>query len=384
MNNGFQHIDLKLIVPDFKSTLTDLIIELDYLRKKRLGGTTHPGIFFQLKHIFHTLESIGSARIEGNNTTIAEYIETKIGDEKIDNDSIREIQNMEKALEFIDDVIKDNLVNRAILSEIHKRVVEGLPPPPYGEGDHTPGQYRSINVEIKGSSHIPPEAVHVQGYMDELFAFLNENNEPKYDLLKVAMSHHRFAWIHPFRNGNGRTVRIFTYAMLVKLGFRVNVGRILNPTAVFCSDRSKYYQYLSLADSGKDEDMFKWCEYVLTGLKNEIEKIDLLLDYDYLKKKILYPAIHFARDRKLITEVESKILRRAADKQIIQSADLKDILRDKLSPEISRKIRKLIGNKMLMPEKEGKRKYLLRFNNNYLLRGIIKALDDEGFLPMQN
>ena len=88
--------------------------------------------------------------------------------------------------------------------------------------------------------------------------------------------------------------------------------------------------------------MFKWCEYVLTGLKNEIEKIDLLLDYDYLKKKILYPAIHFARDRKLITEVESKILRRAADKQRIQSADLKDILRDKLSPEISRKIRKLI------------------------------------------
>ncbi len=74
----FTHYDLKLVEPSFGSTLTDLIIELDYLRRKSLGGSTHPKVFFQLKHIFHTLESIGSARIEGNNTTVAEYIETKL------------------------------------------------------------------------------------------------------------------------------------------------------------------------------------------------------------------------------------------------------------------------------------------------------------------
>ena len=74
----FKHYDLQLVEPSFGSELTDLIIELDHLRKKRLGGTTHPIVFFQLKHIFHTLESIGSARIEGNRTTIAEFIETKL------------------------------------------------------------------------------------------------------------------------------------------------------------------------------------------------------------------------------------------------------------------------------------------------------------------
>ncbi len=78
----FKHFDLKLVEPIFNSPLTDLIIELDYLRKKPLGGTTHPVIFFQLKDIFHTLESIGSARIEGNRTTLAEYIETKISQEE--------------------------------------------------------------------------------------------------------------------------------------------------------------------------------------------------------------------------------------------------------------------------------------------------------------
>jgi len=60
----FKHYDLTLVEPNFKSNLTDLIIELDYLRKKPLGGSTPVKIFFQLKHLFHTLESIGSARIE--------------------------------------------------------------------------------------------------------------------------------------------------------------------------------------------------------------------------------------------------------------------------------------------------------------------------------
>lgn len=94
----FLHYDLKLIEPSFGSTLTDLVIELDYLRKKPLGGSTHPKVFFQLKHIFHTLESIGSARIEGNNTTIAEYIETKLSEPENVPSGIKEIQNIEKAM----------------------------------------------------------------------------------------------------------------------------------------------------------------------------------------------------------------------------------------------------------------------------------------------
>ena len=70
--------------------------------------------------------------------------------------------------------------------------------------------------------------------------------------------------------------------MLVKQGFNVDIGRIINPTAVFCNNRDNYYNYLSLADSGTDENILKWCEYVLKGLKVEIEKIDRLLNFDYL------------------------------------------------------------------------------------------------------
>jgi Fic family protein len=384
---SFKPYDLKLIEPSFGSNLTDLIIELEHLRKKTLGGSTNPQVFFQLKHLFHTLESIGSARIEGNNTTIAEYIETKLdsGDtEKNKSHSIIEIQNIEKAMEFIESTIQDYPINKAFVSELHKIIVKDLPSPPNGEGDLTPGSYRNKNIKISNSLHLPPDSFLVDTYMDDLFSFINSEDSSKYDLLKSAIAHHRFVWIHPFGNGNGRTVRLFTYAMLIKNGFNVNVGRIINPTAVFCSNRNGYYDNLSKADSGSDNDVLGWCEYVLKGLKEEIEKIDKLTDYEYLKKEILIPSINFSFERQIITEIESKILKETIEKQVVQNLDLEKFFKGKAKSEISRQIKKLIDKKMLIPERDSARKYVLRFDNNYLLRGIIKMLDEKGFLPIRD
>lgn len=380
----FTHYDLKLVEPTFSSSLTDLIIELDYLRKKHLGGSTHPKVFFQLKHIFHTLESIGSARIEGNNTTIAEYIESKLSDNKKVSPSIKEIQNIEKAMALIEENVNDYPINRTFLSEMHKKIVDGLLPPPNGEGDITPGEYRKINLKINKSSHKPPEWLKLDDYMNELLDFVNKEDSPKYDLLKAAIAHHRFVWIHPFGNGNGRTVRLFTYAMLVKTGFNVNVGRIINPTAVFCSNRNDYYNYLSEADKGTDEGIMTWVEYVLKGLKEEIEKIDKLLDYNFLRKEILLPAINHSLERKYVTDVEVKILKKVIDLQIIQASDTKEFFVGKQNAEVSRQIKRLIDKKMLVPEKDGTRKYVLRFDNNYLFRSIIKLLGEKGFLPIHD
>jgi len=384
MAANFKHINLRLVEPPFGSQLTELVLQLDYLRKKSLGGTTHRIIFSQLKSIFHLLESIGSARIEGNRTTLAEYIERKIEGSRVGEERFLEIANNEKALNFIEKNIDKQKINRAFLSQIHKIITENLTPPPGGEGSKNPGNYRKIIVAIEGSSHIPPNASTVSSYMQELFNFINKQDLPQYDLLKVALAHHRFAWIHPFDNGNGRVVRLLTYAMLVKYGFRVHIGgRIINPTAVFCSDREKYYHFLFLADRGDNDNLLSWCEYVLAGLRNEINKIDNLLDSKFLETKILLPAMTFALERKYITENEYKILRLAAKKQVIRAADVKQIFPKKIPAEISRIIRKLRDKKMLQAERKRSRKYVLRFENNYLLRGIIEMLNKEKFLPIQ-
>ncbi|MGK2848544.1 MAG: Fic family protein [Minisyncoccota bacterium] len=384
MKVKFKPLDLKIVEPPYSSPLTDLAIDLDGLRKKRLGGTTDPDIFFQLKGIFHTLESIGSARIEGNRTTVSEFIETKINNPKSKDEKIIEIQNGEKALAYIDEYIEKGKgeINRAFLGNLHKKVVEGLTPPPTGEGSSTPGEYRKMPVSITGSSLVNPDYVQVPDYMEELLNFFNKQDAPKYDLLKIAIAHHRFAWIHPFDNGNGRTVRLLTYAMLVKQGFNVHIGRIINPTAVFCNDRDEYYKMLSKADTGTDEGVLEWCEYVLGGLKSEIEKIDKLLDYKYLSVNILMPTVAFALERKLITDDEAKILRIAVKEQIFQASDIKPEFSGKIPAEISRMIRRLKEKKMIAPESGKSRKYVLCFANNYLLRGVIEALDKNNFLPL--
>ncbi len=380
----FKHSDIRLVQPSFDSRLTDLVIELDHLRKKRLGGTTHPHVFFQLKSIFQTLESIGSARIEGNNTTISEFIETKLEEREYVNEQIQEIRNIEKSIIYIEQESEQIPIGRFFISNLHHMIVDGLTPPPKGEGDSNPGTYRNHAVEIKGASHKPPETQQqVDSYMQELFDFINEESSPKYDLLKMAIAHHRFMWIHPFGNGNGRVGRLFTYALLVKAGFNVHVGRILNPTAIFCNDREQYYKFLSGADTYSDDGLIDWCTYVLEGLKAEIDKIDMLLDYQYLKNSILIPALDYSKTMKYIDNREYKILKVTVEKQVVQNSDIQEVLKENHVTSISRYIRELKVKKMIASEQDNVRKYHINFTNNFLIRSVIKKLEEEGFIPMK-
>src|SRR5688500_3846637 len=211
----FRHFELRLLSPRFEGDLVAVLLELEHLRKLQLGGTTPLPIFMQLKGIFHMLESIGSARIEGNHTTLADYVEARIEDGDRSEDHFEEIGNIERAMEAVDRQIGPGaLVTEAFIRDLHAVAVEGLT----REGDRTPGRYRSSDVSIAGSNHRPPPFVDVPNYMHELVEFINRADDSRYDLMKVALAHHRFGWIHPFHNGNGRVVRLLTYAMLLKYG----------------------------------------------------------------------------------------------------------------------------------------------------------------------
>ncbi len=376
-SRSFKSIELRMVNPDFRSELTDLIIELDHLRKLRLVGTTPKQTFFQIKTIFHVLESIGSARIEGNRTTVIEYIDQKLEKKASNPDAFKEIENMEIALQFIDDNIASSSINRAFVSELHKRAVEGLAE----EGSKTPGVYRNCTVGVQGSELVPPPPGLVGSLMDELFQFISKQDAPKYDLLRIALTHHRFVWIHPFDNGNGRTGRLLTYALLVKSGFNVNLARILNPTAIFCCDRDTYNKALARADQGDDEGLLEWAQYMLSGLQRELSKTDKLADYIYLKKEILLPTIEFSLEKNILNNIEAKILELAIEKMEITNADIKIIFPTKHPSDISHLIKGLRVKNYLVPTRTGKRKYTINFQDNKLVRGVISALDRAGFLP---
>lgn len=376
--------NLQITIPDptWGSNLANVILDLEKLRSKKLYGEVPPHIFFQLKDIFQILETLGSARIEGNNTTLSEYVEKIIENKAKKDESQKEVSNLDEAIKFIEENTDEQTVlSRAFISELHKIITRDLTPPPSGEGSNTSGELRKINVKIKNSPHKTPDFTLIPDYFEEFLKFINNSFPEQYQLLMVAIAHHRFAYIHPFDNGNGRMGRLLNYVLLIKLGFRVKNGRIINPSSVFYTDRDKYYDMLRKADSLKDSDVLEWAEYFLLGLKNEIEKIDSLLSREYVQEKILLPALNFALDRENITEQEFKILKYLLQKDdmVIKSEEL-DVFGIKNSVQKSRIMARLRKKKIIHPIKKGGRIYSISFVNNYLLRGVIKSLTDQGFV----
>jgi len=112
-------------------------------------------MFFQLKHVFHMLESLGSARIEGNHTTLADYVESKLeGSRKLPPDQLREMGNIEAAMAYIEESVQHgHLLTEHFVRELHAITVGSLE----REGDATPGAYRRQQVRIARSEHLPPE-----------------------------------------------------------------------------------------------------------------------------------------------------------------------------------------------------------------------------------
>lgn len=377
---SFHHHDLRLLNPAFDSPLVDVVTELEHLRRLRLEGSTPAPVFFQLKHIFHMLESLGSARIEGNHTTLADYVESRLEAQPAAlDDHLREMANIEAAMAYIEEHFESGQdVTEHFVRELHALAVQELE----REGDATPGAYRQGAVKISRSEHLPPEAIMVPQYMTELVSFINRPDAAKYDLIKVALAHHRFAWIHPFGNGNGRVVRLLTYTLLIKYGFNVKTGgRVLNPTAVFCNDRDRYYAMLGQADTGAAEGLEAWCVYVLEGMLDELRKVDRLTDRNYLIDNILAPALHYARERELVTRLEEQVLLTAARAGVVKASDLKEVMSGMNETQRTYQVRKLVERRMLAPVREGARQYTVGFSNSFLIRGVIRALSAEGFIP---
>jgi len=365
--------EIMMPVVKFDSPVTALLFQLERMRGITLSGTTPREWFFQLQRSFQLLEAIGSSRIEGNNTTVLDYVtKDSLPAEIRGREGFAEIGNLEKALQFIEE--SSAPIDEHFICELQKMAVEGLTQ----EGDPNAGSYRDVPIYIAGSGHEPPDADSVPSHMRELVKFINKKCELQYDLLKVSVVHHQFVWIHPFRNGNGRTARLLTYAMIVRL-FGVRQSRLFNPTAVFCSDRNKYYEMLKLADSGNNDAKVQWCQFMLQGLLAELQKVEKLTDINYVRKSILEPVLQDSLRKGIVGKDTYSALLVALEKTVFQASDLADIWPNTYTR--SRYVRGMLDDGFIAPVSEGARKYFLKFAGGPLMVSLIHVLNQQGFLP---
>lgn len=375
--------DLKLSLPSvtFDSNLVQLIMQLEVLRNKNLVCTINPLLFAQVKSIFHMIESLQSARIEGNRTTITDYVISKF-DNNSKSDNVKEIENIEKAIEYVNTCYSEDKnfkLSCYFLKELHTLITQNLEV----EGSRESGKFRTCNVTIKNAKHTPPDMILVNDYMEKLVSWINQEDKLQMQLLKVAIAHHCFTWIHPFDNGNGRMSRILTYSMLLQYGF--DMACLLNSTAVFCIDRTKYFDMLQLADENTNEAQLAWCEYVLNGINQEISKVSNLMDKRFFVDKIAKPAINKAFDLHFISQDYKNILILALEKEegLLKSKDIQELLKDKTSRQVTSIIAKMVDLGLLQKPEPNSRLYMINLFSKDLIHGVIEALYEEKFIGMR-
>ena len=180
-----------------------------------------------------------SNSIEGNSLTLRETQMVLQEGITIKGKSLREhfeAKNHETALNFLYKLIDENhlLSSKDILS-LHELVLRSIE-------DDFAGRLRNAGVRIAGANFLPPNAQKVSGLLDELIQFVNTNTLELNVIELATVFHHRFVWIHPFFDGNGRTVRLAMNLLLMRSGFP--------PAIILKNDRKKYYDALNSANKG--------------------------------------------------------------------------------------------------------------------------------------
>ncbi len=182
--------------------------------------------------------------IEGNTLSLRETQMVLQDGITIKGKSLREhfeAKNHEKALDYLYKLSgKSYQINSGDILSIHSLILNSI------EDDYA-GRLRNSGVRISGANFVPPNAQKVSGLLDELIEFVVKNPLKLNDLELATVFHHQFVWIHPFFDGNGRTVRLAMNLLLLKVGYA--------PAIILKNDRKKYYTALNSANNGNYEKL---------------------------------------------------------------------------------------------------------------------------------
>ena len=122
----------------------------------------------------------------------------------------------------------------------------------------TPGEFRRRpEEEVSVGRHLPPSSDRVEAFMDhfaERYRFDRLGEAER--IVAIAAAHHRFNYIHPFPDGNGRVSRLMSHAMALKAGIGAHgLWSISRGLARGIADRGEYKLMMDHADSPRGGDL---------------------------------------------------------------------------------------------------------------------------------
>lgn len=259
------------------------------------------------------LSSYASTSIEGNPLPLTDVKRLLKTQKENVRDTEREVLNYNKALQSLYTEVRSGRfkLNIKTLEKIQGQVVHGLMDnPAYC------GALRKAPVIIRNPRKtdevvfIPPDSKDVKKLTGDLLSFI-EGNIGKIDpIILAGIFHRQCVIIHPFIDGNGRTTRLLTTAILGKAG--LDLFEIFSFENYYNHNITRYFKSVGLEgdyyDLKDNIDFSDWLEYFADGILDELRRVRKTLPEQAGAKPRLEPhhrqILNYIKEHSSITQRE--------------------------------------------------------------------------------
>lgn len=224
------------------------------------------------------LSSYASTSIEGNPLPLTDVKRLLKTQKENVRDTEREVLNYNKALQSLYADVRSSKfkLNIKTLEKIQRQVVHGLMDNPA----HC-GALRKAPVIIRNPRNvdevvfIPPDSEDVNKLTGDLLKFIDSNIGKIDPIILAGIFHRQCVIIHPFIDGNGRTTRLLTTAILGKA--RLDLFEIFSFENYYNRNITRYFKAVGLEgdyyDLKDDIDFTAWLEYFADGILDELRRV---------------------------------------------------------------------------------------------------------------
>jgi len=237
-------------------------------------------VLLELERNAREVSVFASTSIEGNPLPLTEVKKIlKLKPAHI-RDSEKEVLNYNQALQDLDKQLWKGKVKLSLnlIIQIQKEVTEGLLP------EFESGKFREKPVVVNDPRigqpvYLPPDVRDVKPLTEDLVQFINDNEEKIDPLILAGIFHKQMVIIHPFMDGNGRTTRLATKALLAAMG--LNTFNLFSFENYYNQNVTKYFQ--TVGEFGNYYELVEkinfsnWLEYFTEGIIDELLRVEKLL-----------------------------------------------------------------------------------------------------------
>lgn len=238
------------------------LLELAHTLQKhcwRLSGNAMPGLHPRLMPLLRAMNSYYTNKIEGQHTFPADIEDALRNQFSADPDRARR-QRLARAHLQTEDWAEQtyspqgwrHAFNVDVVQAMHLHLYEQLPVEDRITDTGDPvleGKLRDRNVAV--GMHMAPTFESVPNFMRRWKEFYSGLPEGENALVGIACAHHRLAWVHPFRDGNGRIARLQSHIALHAMGL---TNGLWSPMRGLARRQDEYYTRLIDADEPRQGD----------------------------------------------------------------------------------------------------------------------------------